>query len=365
VQFININAFTNLYLNLSITKNKIKMFFSNWMITYSRTKVRKLKIFKIYFSTGYKDDYSKEILKTKTIVEMRALAKRSQINLKGAKKKDKIINIILAHFLYMKTSEITFEVIDKSFKIVTNDLGYINVSIWFKGKPKSLKRCMETKRFQKLLAEYIKKEPNNVSIQQGDDNAIFLPPVLSVFIASYLSYELDYEILEYYLSSRASHIEAVYGTKIKLDINKINRRSWVNFEAPFAYYWFIIGNTLKCGAVGIKGCANRDNLKARLSKHRSTHAKLVLLGAIKFKDSQTVTLFENWMKIVLLNYSIDSADKALIEQYESTQVNIKETVGKLILKQFSVWNAEANGLGVYCSQDLINLYNEVSNERLK
>ena len=30
---------------------------------------------------------------------------------------------------------------------------------------------------------------------------------------------------------------------------------------------------------------NKDNLKNRLSKHRSTHAKFTLLGVIKFKDS--------------------------------------------------------------------------------
>jgi len=53
-----------------------------------------------------------------------------------------------------------------------------------------------------------------------------------------------------------------------------------------------IDNTLKCGAVGIKDSQDRDNLKTRLSKHRSTYAKLVLLGAIKFKlsDSQCLKL---------------------------------------------------------------------------
>ena len=344
------------------------------MITYNQTKVHELKTLKTYFSTGHNNGYSKEILEAKTIREMKILAKRSKINLKGGRKKNEIVNIILAHFLQIKTSKTPFEVLDKSFDIVTNDLGYINVSIWFKGKPKSLKRCMKTKRFQELVAQHIKKEPNSILTQQGDDNAVFLPHVLSIFVASYLSQELHYEILDYYLSGRVSQIEAVYEARIKsLEQDKINlelgiksnRISWVNFEAPFAYYWFIIDNTLKCGAVGIKGDANRDNLKVRLSKHRSTHAKLVLLGAIKFKDSQTVTTFENWMKNVLSNYSIDSADKVLLEQYESTQVNIKETVGKLISQELSVSNFEANGLGVYCSQDLIDLYNEVSNDRLK
>jgi len=189
------------------------MFFSKWMTIYSQTKVHELKIFKTYFSTEDKDDYSKEILETKTIAEMRALAKRRQINLKGTKKRDKIINIILAYFLQIKTSENTSEVLDRSFDIITNDLGHINVSIWFKGKPKSLKRCMETKRFQDFTAEHIKREPNIILTPQGDDNAVFLPPVVSVFVASYLSRELQYEIFDYYVLSRVSQIEAVYKAK--------------------------------------------------------------------------------------------------------------------------------------------------------
>ena len=106
---------------------------------------------------------------------------------------------------------------DNSFHIVSNDLGYINVSVWFKGKGKKLDRCIKSKRFQKLLAEYIKKESNTITIpiQPGEDNAIFLPPVLSVYVASYLSHELHYEILEYYLFSKVSQIEAVYEAKIK------------------------------------------------------------------------------------------------------------------------------------------------------
>ena len=317
------------------------------MRAYTNKKHEKTT-FKNYFSTN-NDDYSKEILETKTIAEMRTLAKHRQINLKGSRKKDQIINIILAHFLQIKT-QTPLEVIDNSFHIVSNDLGHINVSVWFKGKSKKLDRCIKSKRFQKLLAEYSKKESNTIiPIQPDEDNAIFLPPVLSVYVASHLSHELHYEILEYYLFSKVSQIEAVYEAKIKsleqekinLELGiKLNRIPWVKFEATYAYYWFKIGNTLKCGAVGIKDSRNRDNLKTRLSKHRSTYAKLVLLGAIKFKDSQTVTMFENWMKNVLSDYSIDNDDKTLIEQYESTQFNIEETVEKLISTQFSALNAE-------------------------
>ena len=119
-------------------------------------------------------------------------------------------------------------------------------------------------------------------------------------------------------------IESVYKTTIdfleqKLLISelglKLNRGLfWVDFEAPFAYYWFIIDGTIKCGAVGTNNNFNKDILNTRLAFHRSTHAKLTLLGAIKFKDPTTITSFENWMKIVLSDYSIGS--KTLLEQYE-------------------------------------------------
>jgi|TARA_B110000971_G_C19528038_1_gene284718 hypothetical protein len=50
-------------------------------------------------------------------------------------------------------------------------------------------------------------------------------------------------------------------------------------------------------------------------------------------------MFETWMKNVLSDYSIDNDGKTLIEQYESTQFNIEETVEKN--PQFSALNVEA------------------------
>jgi hypothetical protein len=104
---------------------------------------------------------------------MRALAKRRKINLKGNKNKDKIINIISAHFSQIKTSKIPFKVLDERLNIIENDLGYINVSIWFKDKPELLARCMNSKEFQEFAAEHIKREPNSILVQRGDDNAVF------------------------------------------------------------------------------------------------------------------------------------------------------------------------------------------------
>ena len=74
-------------------------------------------------------------------------------------------------------------------------------------------------------------------------------------------------------------------------------------------------------------------------------------------------MFENWMKNVLSDYSIDNDDKTLIEQYESTQFNIEETVEKLISTQFSALNAEAKAWSFLIKIWL--LYNKASNDRLK
>jgi hypothetical protein len=52
-----------------------------------------------------------------------------------------------------------------------------------------------------LLATHIEKEkiesndPIYQSIQTNKDNPIFLPPVLAVYVASYLNVKLHYEIL--------------------------------------------------------------------------------------------------------------------------------------------------------------------------
>ena len=66
-------------------------------------------------------------------VEMKTLAKHRQINLKGSRKKDHNKHFQLIFYRFKP-----FEVIDNSFHIVSNDLGYINVSVWFRKKGKKL-----------------------------------------------------------------------------------------------------------------------------------------------------------------------------------------------------------------------------------
>lgn len=284
------------------------------------------------FSTK-KVTYTQEELNSQTVKNLRQLAKDDQIQLSGVKRKDEIVNVMLAYYLQVKSSESEITSLPETFDILTDDNNNINVSVWFQGNSRVLERCISSTRLKKLLDQYCKrnlKQPHEISISQDKNNHLYLPPVLAVFIASYLSSRLHYEILEYYLYGKVDEIESAYKAKIssleqhlaiaELGI-KLNRGlSWVSFEAPFAYYWFLIDKTVKAGAVGTNNNyndSNKENLNTRLASHRSTHARLVLLGVIKFRDSATVSTFDNWMKIVLSGHSIGS--ETLLEQYEYAQ----------------------------------------------
>jgi hypothetical protein len=210
--------------------------------------------------------------------------------LSGAKRKDEIVNVILAYYLQVKSSESEIT-LPETFDILTDNNNNINVSVWFQGNSRALERCISSTRFKKLLDQYCKrnqKQPHEILIRQDKNNHLYLPPVLAVFVASYLSPRLHYEILEYYLYGKLDEIEFAYKAKInsleqRLAIAewgiKLNRGlSWVSFEAPFAYYWFLIDKTVKAGAVGTNNNSNdstKENLNMQLASHRSTHASTI------------------------------------------------------------------------------------------
>jgi len=163
---------------------------------------------------------SEEILQGQTLKQLRTFARKHNISLKGNYLKTKIVNIILAHFLRIRVSRAPVEVLDRKFTIKTNDYDYIDVGLWFHGQKRLLDRCLSTRQFKNLLAHYVKKEkiefddPRYPSLKRTNDSYVFLPAILAVHAASHLSVELHYEILEYYLYSRASQIEAVFEAEI-------------------------------------------------------------------------------------------------------------------------------------------------------
>ena len=122
--------------------------------------------------------------------------------------------------------------------------------------------------------------------------------------------------------------------KQKLELDRVvDKLPWTNFNAPFAFYYFVIDNVVKCGAVGLKDQENPENLNSRLTSDRSTHAKLKLINVIKFGGSSTVTLFEGWIKLALTKYSIGT--DASLEQYECPGKNSEKILNDIILEQLS------------------------------
>ena len=251
-----------------------------------------------------------------TVKKLRTLAKKRKINLKKKRTKSEIINIMLSFFLQLKSSDIDIEILPMNFDIVTDSNHNINISVWFRGKGPLFSRCINSKRFNDLVALHCKiekKQKNDVIVEKNGDT--FVEPILALHAATFLSIKLYYEILDFYLYTKYSKLKEIYESRIKsleqklvlaeelgVKFNKV--LTWSNFNASFAFYYFVIDNVVKCGAVGLKDQENSGNLDSRLASHRSTFARFKLLNVIQFKDSNTVTLFESWIKQVLAKYSI-------------------------------------------------------------
>ena len=132
--------------------------------------------------------------------------------------------------------------------------------------------------------------------------------------------------------------------------------SWTNFDVEFAFYYLVADNVVKCGAVGLKDQKNPESLNARFASHRSTHARFILINVIEFKDSKTVTFFENLIKFVLEKYSIGT--NTSLEQYECPEGNSPEIIDKIILKEFYRLNEMNPGLGSVWPKKDVKQYNE-------
>ena len=250
--------------------------------------------------------YERVELEKMTIKTLRALAKQRKINLQKKRKKSEIINIMFSFFLQLKSSDIDTRILSMNFNIITDSNNNINISLWFKGKGHLFSRCINSKRFNGLVTLHCKiekKQKNDVMVEKNGD--LFVNPILALHAASFLSVKLYYEILDFYLYAKYSKMEEIYNSKIEsleqqlvvaelgLKFNKV--LLWSNFNASFAFYYFVIDNVVKCGAAGLKDQENSDNLDSRLASHRSTFARFKLINVIKFKDSNTVTLFESWI----------------------------------------------------------------------
>lgn len=244
-----------------------------------------------------------------------------------------------------------------NFEIITDSNNNINISLWFRSKGHLFSRCIQSKRFNDLVTLHCGIEKK----QKNDD--LFVNPIIALHAASFLSVKLYDDILDFYLYTKHSQMEKIYNSKIEsleqqLVIAELGFKFnkallWSNFNASFAFYYFVIDNVVKCATVGLKNQKNSDNLDSRLASHRSTFARFKLINVIQFKDLNTVTLFESWIKQVLAKYSIGI--NTLLEQYECPGKNSEEILNDIILTEFKAITSGADSL---CPQEFIKQYNE-------
>ena len=210
--------------------------------------------------------------------------------------------------------------------------------------------------YEKLAGRKLVRKTDHGFIQT------FLDLTLALRVISRWDLVLSYHIFELsaqQLRLNSSNVRAkLEPLKQKLATPEYDRifDNWANLNAPFAFYYFVIDNVVKCGAVGLKDQKNPENLNARLASHQSIHAGLILINVIKFKDSKTVSHFENWIKSVLEKYSIGT--NTSLEQYECPEENSAKIIDKIILEEFDRLNEMNPRAGSVWPQKYIEQYNE-------
>ena len=241
--------------------------------------------------------FSQLELEEKSVKNLRILAKKNGIILGTEnRKKAQIIEKIVVHFKQLLLGE-KIEILPNGFLIKLDEENRINVSIWFKNQSKKLTRCLESKTFNQLVSltcMFTQKKREDLYIETED--GWFMHETLALHSATKLTTLLYYNILTYYLAKPKILQEQLdAANRIIFLQEKFNSRkpiSWVNFNISYAYYWYIIDNTVKCGIVGRKPQIATHNLDKRLSIHRSSYYRFFLLGVIQFESNTEVLAFE-------------------------------------------------------------------------
>lgn len=313
-------------------------------------------------------------LENLTVKELKSIAKKHDINLKGKKVKLDIKQTIKTFFLTKNISS-DLEVIAPKFPIVSDSKARINISLWFRDDRRStghnrLKRFLDSRETKRLRDEICDREcltKDDVICKTKD--GVFVKLHLVLLAASYLDDALYYDIHDFYLIAKPAEIkkevrrEAV-SMMIELGV-KINQPiKWDKFKISFAYYLIEINNIVKGGLVGEKEELKGENLDLRLATHRSTYARFKLVNIFRFRDSSTVKLFEQTMKHVLSLYNIGKVDNSKMEQYECPGEDTSLIVNDLASKQFKLMNFDSSELGTECPREHIDNYNSNSLKRV-
>ena len=139
-------------------------------------------------------------------------------------------------------------------------------------------------------------------------------------------------------------------------------KRWETFDFQFAYYILSIDNVIKCGAVGLNNSESSDNLDARFYSHRNTHARFYLVNVFQFHDSKSVTSFENFIKMVFLEYSLGKGNGSL-EQYECKDQDTVAFINRTVIEIFEVLKEKNPRIGSTCPKEKIEKYNLSVRER--
>lgn len=218
-----------------------------------------------------------------TLKELRKIAKKNHINLKGKRKKKEITNILQSFFL-AKGRPSNVEIINPSFPIISDENGRLNISLWFRESYQSLgfnplSRFLKSRDVIRMTNQICQKEnlkANDVIHKTTD--GVFAKPHIALVAASFLSDQLFYDIYNFYLVSLPAEIEKQNERRLQEEASllleelgiKINQHvKWESFDIPFAYYLIKINNVVKAGIVGGQENPNKENLDRRLSTHRS------------------------------------------------------------------------------------------------
>ena len=305
----------------------------------------------------------KEFLSSLTVKDLRNIARNYKISLKRLRNKSDIITLIHKHFCLLSNEK--FPMIAVRFEVLLDEKKRINIASWFILEKKKVARFLASKNFNRMKKKLCEKESLSLTdVLNKDRGQIFVHLNLALLAASYLSDELFYNIYDYYLNTRVKELEKPLLNKIQeLEIQlltkefgvKINKLKWELFNLPHAIYIIKIDSIYKIGAVGINGISKKESLDKRLCSHRNTYAKFELINVINFKDSYSVSLFEQVIKFTLRPFSIGIDTDTRLEQFKGNSIDINT----IVLKQFRSMNVELQELGSICPSKKIKSYNDI------
>ena len=309
------------------------------------------------------------VLAKMTVKQLKKLCKNNNLRKYSRLNKGILISLLKTHFLTLRASllgESVKKIVSSSVLMVLNEREHINVSAWFRVADLRLSRWLESKAFKEILYEHCKSEnlTENDVMSMDENGDIYLDLLLALATAAQFNSRLRYDILKFY-KSRLDKLKEKDATIASLThqmelleqgISAEVIQRWEIFDFSFAYYILVIDNVVKCGAVGLNNSDSCDNLDLRLRSHRNTHARFRLVNVFQFQDSKSVSLFESWIKAILVKHSI--GQNGCLEQYECCNQDTAKVLNETITHEFKLLKKSNPKIGSICPKEKIEKYNQ-------